>query len=146
MPLASPRGRRMRSISEMANAPTIAVAKKDDRPSSSRAKTPKRLSPKEEMVRRVENIEKYRKQIQENLTRASASPVQKAPTQDYALQKSISVPIKIGRFTIEDVIEDPHTQSLTVTYRGGSHVVHTGSRGGRYILVNNKKVYLHNKR
>lgn len=103
------------------------------------AKTSKRLSPKEEMARRAAKIDEYRREVEKRM-RNSAPVKVLAPSN--STQKPISVPVKIGRFTIEDVIEDPHTQSITVTYRGGNYKVHTGSRGGKYILVNDKKVYI----
>ena len=33
-------------------------------------------------------------------------------------------------------------KTLLMPYRGGSYVIHTGVRGGKYIMVNNNKVYL----
>ena len=43
-------------------------------------------------------------------------------------------------------VQDPwgggKAKSVRKSYKGGSYVVHTGVRGGKYILVKGEKIYL----
>jgi hypothetical protein len=73
-------------------------------------------------------------------------PLQPTPSQPTPKKEMWAVRVanpKTPRLGTPPIVEDVESVKPPVmSYKGGSYVVHTGRRGGKYIKVGDRKIYL----